>query len=306
MRVASRSKAMLSAKDRGVPWRKIQYPVRSGMRVWRLSKLSKCFILLLGLSQVAAWSSLPVARVPRSSVSALTSFRTVSAKPVPRLHSTLTAAMLSVETKTASAFPSQRIKLNGVEHHVRDTGDPSPSAPIALLMHGFAGSTDSWEDVAPLLYEGGVRAVAVDRVGFGRTERPMPPTLPPPPPLPGREILAASLESLIDSDSSPYGLLSLLPDPRAALATALRRPTTLAPRLPWELSRLGRDPYSSKFAVSVLSPLIKSLVRQGDERRVYFVGHSAGGERLCTSDSASVRSCMCMRVCMTLLCFLHL
>ena len=29
------------------------------------NKMSKCFILLLGLSQVAAWSSLPVARVPR-------------------------------------------------------------------------------------------------------------------------------------------------------------------------------------------------------------------------------------------------
>jgi pimeloyl-ACP methyl ester carboxylesterase len=192
------------------------------------------------------------------------------------------AVLLLLCSSSASAlappFPSSRIRLNGVQHYVRDTGDPSPSAPIAILLHGFTGSTDSWEDIAPLLKEGGVRAVAIDRVGFGRTERPRPPTFPAPPPLPGRELLAGGIESLI-ADSSASGLQALIPDPLAALATALRRPTTLAPRLPWQLSTIGRDPYSSTFAVSALSPLIKSLVAatSGERRRVYFVGHSAGG-----------------------------
>ena len=145
--------------------------------------------------------------------------------------------------------------------------------------------------MAPLLFAGGVRAIAVDRVGFGRTERPDPPTLPPPPPLPGRELLASSLESLVDAKNAPSasGLQALIPDPRTALATALRRPATLAPRLPWELSRLGKDPYSSTFAVSALSPLLKNIAISPEERPVYFVGHSAGGplalRALCQADS---------------------
>jgi len=35
---------------------------------------------------------------------------------------------------------------------------------------------------------------------------------------------------------------------------------TLAPRLPWQLSRVGKDPYASTFAVAALSPLLQSLV----------------------------------------------
>ena len=63
------------------------------------------------------------------------------------------------------------------------------------------------------------------------------------------------------------------------LLQALRRPSTLAPRLPWELSPLRSDPYSASFAVSALSPLLKTLVTvpNGSKRQVFFVGHSAGG-----------------------------
>jgi len=235
--------------------------------VWRGALFLVMGELLLLLKHAEAWAGSLSPRTPRlQSVFFMTAAQT-GATPGA-----------AGRAGSAAAFPSSRIKLNGVEHYVRDTGDPAPSAPIAVLLHGFAGNTDSWEDVAPLLYAGGVRAVAVDRVGFGRTERPTPPTLPPPPPLPGREILASSLESLVDSSASPAsGLQALIPDPRKALATALRRPTTLAPRLPWELSTLGKDPYSSTFAVSALSPLLKSIATSPGERPVYFVGHSAGG-----------------------------
>jgi len=35
---------------------------------------------------------------------------------------------------------------------------------------------------------------------------------------------------------------------------------TLAPRLPWQLSKVGKDPYASTFAVAALSPLLQFLV----------------------------------------------
>ena len=66
-----------------------------------------------------------------------------------------------------STFSSSRVTLNGVQHYIRDTGDPGPSSgPIAVLLHGFTGNTDSWQDVAPILFQGGVRAIAIDRVGI--------------------------------------------------------------------------------------------------------------------------------------------
>ena len=97
------------------------------------------------------------------------------------------------------AFESKFVSLLGVRHHVRDTGDVrgDGGGPIAVLLHGFTGSAASWEDVAPRLAAGGVRTIAIDRVGFGRTERPVAPKLPAPPALPGREALASGLESLV-------------------------------------------------------------------------------------------------------------
>lgn len=182
-------------------------------------------------------------------------------------------ALLPVGT---TCFSSSFVELSGVRHHVRDTGDvgANGNGPIAVLLHGFAGSTEAWDEVAPKLAAGGCRAIAIDRVGFGRTERPAPPTLPAPPPLPGREALASSLAS---GASERSGLL----DARSALATGLRRPETLAPRLPWALSKLGEDPYSSSFATSrAMWPLLRQRIGPAPGhsiRRLFLVGHSAGG-----------------------------
>ena len=69
----------------------------------------------------------------------------------------------------------------GIGRGAPGTGrEVSADGPVAILLHGFAGSAASWEEVAPLLADGGCRAIAVDRVGFGRTERPEAPTLPAP------------------------------------------------------------------------------------------------------------------------------
>ena len=185
--------------------------------------------------------------------------------------------MLLLLGTVAFSFTSSFVKLAGVNHHIRDTGDcDDPCGPIAILLHGFAGSTESWEDVAPLLARGGCRAIAIDRVGFGRTERPKTPTLPAPPPLPFGESLAEAIESAVSGESKQQSGGLSLPDPRVALALGLRDPAALAPRLPWQLSEAGEDPYSSKFAVSrALFALINDRVTT--PRPIYLVGHSAGG-----------------------------
>ena len=189
-------------------------------------------------------------------------------------------------------FSPSQVSLNGIEHYTRDTGDPFPDAPIAVLLHGLAGNTDSWEDVAPVLFEGGVRAIAIDRVGFGRTERPQranflpqPPQQLSLPPVPSflRESLASAIES-IPLPPPPGALRGILPTPNAILATAIRRPSLLSPKLPWKKSVYGEDPYSSEFAVSTLWPLLQEALKSSSSsllskqpRRIYLVGHSAGG-----------------------------
>jgi len=202
---------------------------------------------------------------------------------------TATATATSPQTNVAPSpsFAPSRVSLNGISHYIRDTGDPYPSAPIALLLHGLAGSTDSWEDTAPLLYAGGVRAIAIDRVGFGRTERPSSPlALPllPRPPSFLRESLAAAIETLPTPPTGflPEALEGILPPPTAVLATALRRPESLAPRLSWTRSEYGESPYAADFAVGSLWPLLRGALAESESesespRRIYFIGHSAGG-----------------------------
>ena len=203
------------------------------------------------------------------------SIRVMASRCVALLVATA-AACDAAAVQTTSSFRSQFVSLSGVKHHIRDTGEVSSDGPVALLFHGFAGSAASWEEVAPLLAAGGVRAIAIDRVGFGRTERPKSPTMPAPASVPGGGLLAEGLEALVGGGEE--GILSdgLLPEARAALAMGLRRPSALAPRLPWALSPYGEDPYSSRFAVSrAVWPLILRKVPPG--RAVFLVGHSAGG-----------------------------
>ena len=175
-------------------------------------------------------------------------------------------------------FASQYANLCGVRHHIRDTGEITPDGPVAVLLHGFAGSTEAWDRVGPLLAESGCRAIAFDRVGFGRTERPAPPVLPAPPALPFADALASAIESSVGSESSA-GASALLPDPRKALAIGLRKPAALAPRLDWRISQLGDDPYSTQFAVrrATFELLRQRVGPSAAPRKVFLVGHSAGG-----------------------------
>ena len=65
-----------------------------------------------------------------------------------------------------------RFPYEGVSYHVTRWEGRAGRRPL-LLVHGFAQSSESWEDVAYLLVTRGMGSVyAVDLVGHGRTDRP--------------------------------------------------------------------------------------------------------------------------------------
>jgi len=65
---------------------------------------------------------------------------------------------------------THRIKANGLNHFVRDSGDAAAQA--AVLLHGFPDSSAVWSKVTPLLVREGFRIIAPDMRGFGETDIP--------------------------------------------------------------------------------------------------------------------------------------
>ncbi|MDZ4762688.1 MAG: alpha/beta fold hydrolase, partial [Alphaproteobacteria bacterium] len=57
---------------------------------------------------------------------------------------------------------------DGTKLHVKDWGSGRP----VILMHGWPLSADSWDDGAMAIAEAGMRAIAYDRRGFGRSDQP--------------------------------------------------------------------------------------------------------------------------------------
>ncbi|GMH88627.1 hypothetical protein TrVE_jg3263 [Triparma verrucosa] len=188
----------------------------------------------------------------------------------------------AISANPSATFRSSRLTINKVRHHIRSTPEPPSDnennlAPVVILLHGFTGSTESFTSIAPLLQKAGVRCVAIDRVGFGRTERPKPLTLPLPE-IPGRFAIANRIDppqKKKSDDDKPSGLMGLVPTIPSVLSTTLRRPATISPRFPWRFSKYSADPYSSDFSVSTVIEVVKSLNLQG--RDLYVAGHSAGG-----------------------------
>ena len=67
-----------------------------------------------------------------------------------------------------AAAPSQFLELDGVRLHLRDTGPRA--GPAVILLHGFASSLHTWEEVARGL-EANFRVIRFDLPGFGLTGR---------------------------------------------------------------------------------------------------------------------------------------
>ena len=57
---------------------------------------------------------------------------------------------------------------DGTELYVKDWGSGRP----VVLIHGWPLSADSWDDQAKAIADAGMRAIAYDRRGFGRSDQP--------------------------------------------------------------------------------------------------------------------------------------
>ncbi len=78
----------------------------------------------------------------------------------------MTAELISLHHHDLSA--RQTITVNGVDLVVRDSG--SGDLPL-VLMHHYYGSIGTWDGVVARM-AGEHRLIAIDRVGFGETQRP--------------------------------------------------------------------------------------------------------------------------------------
>lgn len=83
--------------------------------------------------------------------------------PFPDLEGTLPAESLAGES---GSF----VEVDGVRLHIRESGD-GPGA--YLLLHGYPSNVESWRKIIPELALFG-RVLAVDRIGFGLSARPLP------------------------------------------------------------------------------------------------------------------------------------
>ena len=67
-------------------------------------------------------------------------------------------------------FASHYVKVMGHQMHYIDEGDPN--GPVFLFLHGNPTSSYLWRHVVPVVAAAGGRAIAVDKVGFGASDRP--------------------------------------------------------------------------------------------------------------------------------------
>ncbi len=67
-------------------------------------------------------------------------------------------------------FVSHYIDVNGSQMHYLDEGDKD--GPVFLFLHGNPTSSYLWRNVVPAVAASGARAIAVDNIGFGASDRP--------------------------------------------------------------------------------------------------------------------------------------
>src|SRR5437764_48865 len=69
-------------------------------------------------------------------------------------------------------FEPHYADVDGLRIHYVDGGD----GPVVLLLHGEPTWAYLYRKMIPVLVDGGLRAVAPDLVGFGRSDKPTPRT----------------------------------------------------------------------------------------------------------------------------------
>ncbi len=67
-------------------------------------------------------------------------------------------------------FESHYVTVKGSKMHYIDEGDPD--GPVFLFLHGNPTSSYLWRNILPIVAASGVRAIAVDNIGFGASDRP--------------------------------------------------------------------------------------------------------------------------------------
>ena len=67
-------------------------------------------------------------------------------------------------------FAPHYTQIDGLRVHYVDEG--KPGAPVVLLLHGEPSWSYLYRKMVPILVEAGLRAVAPDLVGFGRSDKP--------------------------------------------------------------------------------------------------------------------------------------
>jgi 2-succinyl-6-hydroxy-2,4-cyclohexadiene-1-carboxylate synthase len=141
---------------------------------------------------------------------------------------------------------------DGVAYDVHDTGH----GPALVLLHGFAGSSRSWEPVAHALGDGR-RLVAIDLLGHGGSDGP-----PPERHAIGRQ--AADLAWLIEGQcEGPVDILGYSLGARIALWLALTAPE-LVRRLVLESPSPGIDAAAEREARVAADERWATLLESGD------------------------------------------
>lgn len=125
---------------------------------------------------------------------------------------------------TAKPPPGQHLQLatswGPLRLHVRETPGPAADAGTAVHLHGLAGSSTNWTDLAALLSVR-LRSIAVDLPGFGRTE--------PPPGFPcTREANAEAVVALLAQLPGPVHLSGNSFGAAVAVEVAAQRPDLVA------------------------------------------------------------------------------
>lgn len=64
------------------------------------------------------------------------------------------------------------VHANGIRFHAVEAGPTDPSAPLVVLLHGFADFWWSWRHQLTALADAGYRTVAMDLRGYGDTDKP--------------------------------------------------------------------------------------------------------------------------------------